>query len=292
MKLAPVPRVLVRHFTPPVLGGAPRIVVGQVARWKALRTWTPAYLKSIAGNTRVMVRETQGAPCNFYQTMGEGGRTTLASYLDWVLETANGRAVQAIAARGGGPADVVRAIRASGIAWSYYLDVKLACLPAHLVADIAAPHWYGRDPIDRIFWCGVLGTSSGLHFDLQPNCNVQLAGNKHFALFPPAMGRALYRIGGTTHCHFDPNLPDFERYPLARHVRGMQCVLQPGESLYIPAGWFHQVTIVSPWATNVNFFWPRPLPQALFTPLLWGQLLLRGRARVHVSLNKLRERLP
>jgi hypothetical protein len=109
---------------------------------------------------------------------------------------------------------------------------------------------------------------------------MQVIGRKHFAVFSPSQARRLYRVPRLTHCRFDPNVPDFARFPRARTASGWQCVLTPGESIYIPAGWYHQVTVVSPWAVNVNLFWPRPFPQGLLIPSLWAFLLRRLRARV------------
>jgi len=56
---------------------------------------------------------------------------------------------------------------------------------------------------------------------------------------------------------FDPNKPDFEKYPRALGARGWECILERGETLYIPPGWYHQVTVLSPGAVNVNFWFGR-----------------------------------
>ena len=39
----------------------------------------------------------------------------------------------------------------------------------------------------------------------------------------------------------DPEAPDFERYPLARQATMIEVIVQPGDMLYVPAGWYHQV---------------------------------------------------
>jgi hypothetical protein len=77
---------------------------------------------------------------------------------------------------------------------------------------------------------------------------------------------------GSTQCRFDPLLPDFERFPLARQAAGLECTVRPGQSLYIPAGWYYQMTVVSGWALNVNFLWPRLFFHTLATPSLWEPL--------------------
>jgi hypothetical protein len=277
MRLSPIPRVSRADFRPARAAGGPVVVVDDTPGRPAFTRWSEGYLKSVAGHREVAVRETNGPPRNVFQNLAQGGRVPFGDYLDWVVETA--RDLEAIAGHSG-VRDITRAVAARGFDVSYYLDAKLDQLSDRLLADAPAPGWYRTAPVDTNLWCGVLGTSCGLHCDVTPNCNVQVIGRKHFILFPPSQSRRVYRIPRITHCRFDPNDPDFERFPLARRASGLQCTLSPGESLYIPVGWYHQVTVVSAWALNVNFFWRRPFPQGLATPPLWRFLLRRGWARV------------
>jgi hypothetical protein len=290
MDLTPIPRVRWTDFHPSRFGGTPRVVVDNESHWAAVRQWDAEYLKSVVGDREVAVRETAGPPRNLFQNLAEGGQIPFRDYLDWVLSTAD--EVRPIAQRHSDVSDFSRAIGEFGFEASYYLDVKLERLSAALFGEARPPGWYSSPPIDTNFWCGVLGTSSGLHCDVTPNCNVQVIGQKHFILFPPSQSRAVYQVPGITHCRFDPNLPDFDRFPLARHAVGWQCRLAPGEALYIPVGWFHQVTVASDWAVNVNFFWRRPFPQGLLTPNVWRFLLRRQRVRISSVLGRTSPRQP
>lgn len=228
----------------------------------------------------VSLRETAGSPRNIYQNLAQGGRISFADYVDWVTETAEAPDVQAILAQWTDPGRITSAIEDCRFEASYYLDAKLPQLSKVMMGDVCIPTWYDVYPIDIIFWLGVLGTSSGLHSDVTPNCNAQIAGSKHFLLFPPSQAKRLYQIPGRTHCRFDPNMPDYERFPEARKASGFEVYLKPGEALYIPVGWFHQVTVVSGMSINVNFFWQRQFPQGLATPPLWRILLRRASARM------------
>ncbi|GGS69849.1 cupin-like domain-containing protein [Streptomyces cinerochromogenes] len=290
MKLAPVLRVPWADFQPPRWGGEPRVVVGWPAAQAAPRLWSADYLKSVAGEREVAVREVAGPPINVFQNLDEGGYISFHRYMDWVVETA-----ETIRGVVGEPWDAQEATRAISRVQPdrfYYLDARLKRLSKDLEASLPAPGWYRRAPVDTNFWCGVLGTSCGLHSDVTPNCNTQVVGRKEFVLFPPSQSRFVYRVRGITHCRFDPNRPDFDRFPLARQATGLRCILRPGESLYIPVGWFHQVTVVSAWAVNVNFFWPRPFPQGLVNRSLWRLLLRRGCVRLRTVPQSLRSRLP
>jgi hypothetical protein len=282
MELVPVPRVPRNQFRPSRLPGEPRVILDNIPEWTATTRWRVPYLKAVAGDREVAVRETNGPPHNMFQNLAEGGRVPFGDYLDWVVHT--GRELERTAAGSIGVRQLTRAVGDAGLDVSYYLDAKLDQLSEALLAEAPAPDWYRSPPIDTNLWCGVLGTSSGLHCDITPNCNVQVIGRKHFILFPPWQSRLVYRIPTITHCRFDPNVPDFDAFPLARHASGWQCTLEPGDSLYLPVGWYHQVTVVSAWALNVNFFWSRPFPQGLVTPSLWRFLFRRGRARIRSSV--------
>jgi hypothetical protein len=291
MQLEPIPRVAACTFSPARLPGRPSLVPGTAQAWPALRRWTPEYLKAVAGEVIVDVREAEGAPRNIYQNLAQGGSIRLREYLDWVVDIATSPDLAAIAQSFTSATEITKHVDQIGFERSYYLDVDLARLSDRLRQDVIVPCWYARDPVRVLLWCGIIGTSSGLHADVTPNCNVQVIGRKHFVLFPPSETPRLYRVPRSTHCRFDPNAPDYETFPLSRRTRGMECTLDPGEALYIPVGWYHQVTTMSPWAVNVNFFWPRPFPQGTLTPRLWTILLLRFRARAVIKAKWLATRL-
>jgi hypothetical protein len=284
VRLAPVPRVFGSEFHPPRFGGEPRIIVGDLARWPPVGIDDPAYWKSEIGDVEVAVRERDGPPQNIFQNLARGGRIAFSEYFDWVIETAGD--LDGIASPNASVEEIALAVSATGFETSYYLDAKLEQLSPTLYESTPAPDWYGTAPIDVNFWCGVLGTSSGLHCDVTPNCNMQVVGSKQFTLFAPSQSRCLYRVPHITHCRFDPNVPDLEQFPLARDACGLQCTLTAGEALYIPVGWYHQVTVVSDWAINVNVFWRRPLGQGLAIPSLWRFLARRGRARVRRAVSR------
>jgi ribosomal protein L16 Arg81 hydroxylase len=60
---------------------------------------------------------------------------------------------------------------------------------------------------------------------------------------------------------FNPEVPDFDQFPLARHATMIECLVQPGELLYVPAGWYHHVRALT-FSLSSNR-WARALPLAL-----------------------------
>lgn len=109
----------------------------------------------------------------------------------------------------------------------------------------------------------------------------QLAGRKRVCLFPPAHWEDLYPFAPSnegrtswafcrTSAYADP-ASTVEHYP--RFARAMaaraEVVLDPGEILYLPAGWAHEVAGelgAEPHVLSVNRFWHTPLAKTWFLP--------------------------
>jgi hypothetical protein len=60
---------------------------------------------------------------------------------------------------------------------------------------------------------------------------------------------------------FDPEAPDYEAFPLARQAAIAEVVVHPGDMLYVPAGWYHQVRALS-FSLSSNR-WARAVPLVL-----------------------------
>jgi hypothetical protein len=111
------------------------------------------------------------------------------------------------------------------------------------------------DEETRYFCAGIMmgpaGATSWLHYDfLHSHAYLaQIVGRKRCILFSPEDSDKLY--GGKV----DPTNPDFERFPLFREVTAYECILEPGEVLLMPSGWWHHVISLEKSITvNYNFF--------------------------------------
>jgi len=113
------------------------------------------------------------------------------------------------------------------------------------------------------FWLGPAGTVTPLHCDYDDNIFAQALGTKRIFLAPPHHDEFLYTREANPVLHgspFDPESPDYDRYPLARQAALVECTVSPGEMLYVPAGWYHQVRALA-FSLSVNR-WARALPLA------------------------------
>jgi len=102
---------------------------------------------------------------------------------------------------------------------------------------------------ETVVWIAQNSSTTPLHFDLSHNFFTQVYGSKHFLLFPPQTWEQLYLYPhlhpGSQASQMQMNALDYEKFPLAKNLRGFEVVLEEGDVLYIPPLWFHQVTSLS-----------------------------------------------
>lgn len=86
------------------------------------------------------------------------------------------------------------------------------------------------------------------HIDYQWIYLVQLHGSKKVKLFPPTDYKYIYPytkepVARPRRSLVDLDKPDFNAYPLLKKCHGQVVTLQPGDVLYIPNCWFHEMDV-------------------------------------------------
>ncbi len=113
------------------------------------------------------------------------------------------------------------------------------------------------------FWLGNALTVP-VHHDHPYNLACVVAGRRRFTLFAPEQVGNLY-IGPLEHTPsgapisvVHPHSPDFDRYPRYRDALASARVAEmaPGDALYIPPLWYHQVEALEKVNLLVNYWWP------------------------------------
>jgi hypothetical protein len=200
----------------------PVVMQGVTSAWPAAERWTPEYLKVIAGAQKIQVMANRNAN-RHYETSYDEHRTEMsfAAYIDWVYSTKDGN--------------------------DSYIHAQNKFMQTELGRKLQADIGPLPDYLDdnqregRIFfWFGAAGTVTPLHHD---DCDVlfcQMQGRKRFRLISPQQKHLLYN-GRAVFSDVDAEKPDLSQYPLYRFVASDLIDLYPGDTLFIPSGWWHHV---------------------------------------------------
>jgi ribosomal protein L16 Arg81 hydroxylase len=115
---------------------------------------------------------------------------------------------------------------------------------ALLLADIGTlPPWCDPSQLGLLsnFWFGPAGTVTPLHHDTVLLFHTQIAGSKRWRFISPLDTPKVYNFNGVF-SPIDVEKPDLARYPLFEQVRMLEVIVEPGETVFLPLGWWHQVT--------------------------------------------------
>lgn len=211
----------------------PVIIVGAVEDWPARRSWSAEYLAATFGDRTVPVAGVAGRRVENYGATGIPYREETLRHCIAQLKTA--------AADHG-----------------YAMFLLEESLP-ELQADLRTPAFAPRAPWSIYkFWMSAADTRTPLHMDLPDNLFMQFVGRKEVRLYSPTQEWRMYRHPPWSRLpqvsRVDAYEPDVARYPRFAKARALQCVVEPGELLYIPRFWWHQVRSMS-FSISVNYWW-------------------------------------
>lgn len=117
-----------------------------------------------------------------------------------------------------------------------------------LKKDFACPEIF-RNPLGflSLMFLGGYGTKVRGHFDIDRSgvLLTQVFGQKKVTLFPPEASPFLYRIPFNMHTTVEIDDPEFDIYPGLAYISGSQVIPEPGDSLYIPPGFWHFITYLN-----------------------------------------------
>jgi hypothetical protein len=144
-----------------------------------------------------------------------------------------------------------------------------------------------RDPPLVSIWIGNR-TIASTHYDMSNNLACCAVGRRRFTLFPPDQVANLYpgpfepTPGGQVVSMVDLRAPDLIRYPRFHEALAAAEVaeLEPGDVLFYPALWWHNVEALDTFNVMINYWW-NATPAFADTPmttLLHGILSLRDRS--------------
>jgi Cupin-like domain len=121
------------------------------------------------------------------------------------------------------------------------------------------------------------------HYDVSSNIAAVVAGRRRFVLFPPEQGPNLYvgpldhTIAGQPTSMVDLEAPDLTRFPrFADAIAAMQVAeLEPGDAIFVPSLWWHDVKASGPLNVLVNYWWGQQAAASPFPALIHALLAVR-----------------
>ena len=268
---AAVPRVDAAFLTPLdflrsfVGPSKPVVLLNAISAWPALRLWTTAHLRAVAGGTCCTLAVTPTGRADAV----EGGTFALPAEEALPLSAALDKL------EGAAPCCGVPYLSAQNDS----LRREFPLLAGDVGAVRAASEALGGAPDAVNLWVGPSPASghqspvSSTHSDHYENLMCVLRGEKTFTLLPPMDAAFLYKrdfpvarwshdaaaCSGGGGCwalrptadaaervpwlEADPDALDASRFPLATHASPLRLTLRRGEVLYLPALWLHQVGV-------------------------------------------------
>ncbi|KAG6544344.1 hypothetical protein Mapa_014178 [Marchantia paleacea] len=138
-----------------------------------------------------------------------------------------------------------------------------------LMQDIELPSVLeGKDVWNINLWMSMRSSRSSTHYDPYHNILCVVAGEKKVTLWPPSAAPYLYPLPihgeASNHSGVDMVVPNYNMHPLFKKaVQDAKVVtLRPGDALFIPEGWYHQVNNTGV-TIAVNFWWPSKISLSL-----------------------------
>ncbi|XP_075035637.1 bifunctional peptidase and arginyl-hydroxylase JMJD5 [Mixophyes fleayi] len=211
----------------------PVILEGVIDHWPCMKKWSVEYLQKVAGCRTVPVEL--------------GSRYTDAEWsqsLMTVNEFINKYMLDQSARMG------------------YLAQHQLFEQIHELKEDIGIPDYCclgegNEDDITINAWFGPSGTVSPLHQDPQQNFLAQIVGRKFIRLYSVNETERLYPFDSSllhNTSQIDIENPDTEKFPNFEQAVYQECILNPGQILFIPVKWWHYVRALDI-SFSVSFWW-------------------------------------
>ncbi|HEY2358858.1 MAG TPA: DUF6065 family protein [Phenylobacterium sp.] len=225
------------HYAP----NWPVLLAGAVEAWPARTRWTPDYLKTAVGSRSVQVQANRGADADYERNMAAHTETlAFDAFIDRISKPDAGNDTYLTASNSAANAEALSVLHGD-----------LGFLDAYLTRQDANPH--------GMMWIGPAGTFTPLHHDLTNNLILQLVGRKVVLMAAPGETPKLYNDLGVYSRIRNLAEPDIlSQFPKLEGIRIHRVMLNPGDALFVPLGWWHQVTSLdfSVTITHTNFRWP------------------------------------
>jgi ribosomal protein L16 Arg81 hydroxylase len=200
----------------------PVIITNMMDDWPAMSLWCPDYLKTKYGHCPVEIQGDRNSDSNYEINSFQHKKTVkLSEYVDIVVNSGETNDYYMVANNGNLEREDLK---------SLLNDINM--LPEFLDATNTKQRVF--------FWFGPAGTITPLHHDPMNIMMAHVYGRKRWRFIAPDSTPLLYNYIGVF-SEVDLENIDYDQYPLFKDVKIIETVLEPGEIIFIPVGWWHQV---------------------------------------------------
>jgi len=217
----------------------PVIITDIMKGWKALSLWNPEYFRQRCGE--MIVEITAGRESDKHYEVNLQEHKALIRFRDYIDTVVNG-----------------------GASNDYYLVANNFFFKQEAAKQLCDdfeqfPEYLDNKQVSEYgsMWFGPAGSITPLHHDVMNILFAQVFGRKRFTLISSNQVHLLYNEKGVF-SEVDVENPELDRYPMFKEVRSLQVVLEPGEVLFLPVGWWHHVRAldISISLSFTNFVFP------------------------------------
>ena len=220
LNLIPIPRVTnisAGEFRKSYLAPErPVVLMDMASTWPALKKWTPEYFAREYGSLQVKVYD---------PSFTQAGTTYMSSLRTITFgEYLNLMPLSATDLR----------LFAFNLFWQAP-DLRKDLLWPDITKG------FSKSFVFMFFGCK--GSVTQLHYDpdLSHLLHTVLHGKKRVVIFPNEQSKNLYKHPFSTRSYVDVDHPDLSKFPRLKYATGYQTLLHPGETLFMPSGYWHHM---------------------------------------------------
>lgn len=127
------------------------------------------------------------------------------------------------------------------------------------------------------------GSKVAMHYDIDLShvFLTQFDGRKRVVLFGPEYSKHLYQQPFTVASYVNVDNPDYEKYPALKHVKGYDCIIERGDTIFIPSGYWHYITYLDS-GFSMNQRANESIPRKV-----WGAINIAKHYVIDKGMNKL-----
>eukprot|EP00854_Cymbomonas_tetramitiformis_P004979 gene4979-6067_t len=215
----------------------PVILTNITAQWKAYKKWSLDYFQKNYGDVDIQVQKGRSERKDF-ETAQHALRPAGHTYGDYDYDVVDPR----------------------GIPYPHDHYEDAASMPPAIVLPPDSQHALldeqgcssGQDMTNIHFWLGPKGTMTPLHYDPISLMHTHVFGRKVWRMIPPECRPYIYNTD-RVYTDVDALNFDYKKYPLLKHVWMITETIQPGETLFVPNGWWHHVAGIDKPTISVSF---------------------------------------